>query len=77
MKTILCPVCNYPLDEPAEDFNYCPCCGTQFGYHDVGHTYQQLREGWIQRGMQWWSPVRKPPEHWDPKAQLLVNTSAD
>ena len=75
MVIILCPVCNYRLSEPLEDFDYCPCCGTQFAYHDVGRSYASLQEVWIKRGMPWWSPVRPAPMGWNPYLQLLQSPS--
>ncbi len=77
MVIIPCPVCNYRLSEPPEDFDYCPCCGTQFGYHDVGRTYASIREAWINRGMPWWSPVRQAPKGWSPHLQLLQSPLPD
>ncbi|HEY8544598.1 MAG TPA: hypothetical protein VIL36_06110, partial [Acidimicrobiales bacterium] len=76
------PVCGYPgLDEPAwvddaPSYEICPCCGTEFGYQDVGHEaearaarHRELRQEWIELGCPWWSN-REPPPGWDPKAQL-------
>lgn len=68
----LCPVCNYPMHDPPEDFNYCPCCGTQFGYHDVSRSYSSLLNSWINNGMKWWSPVVKPPSGWNPNQQVAA-----
>lgn len=65
-----CPVCNYSMDDPPRDWNYCPCCGTQFDYHDIGTTHEELRQDWIKGGMKWWSPVRDAPSGWNPAAQV-------
>lgn len=59
-----CPVCYYPaLDEApytwckmengnyiwAPSYEYCPCCGFQFGYHD----YPDIKEGQDRWRQQW------------------------
>ncbi len=71
----LCPVCGYPeLKEPADmGDQFCPSCGFQFGItdDDLGFTYEQWRQQWIEGGMMWWSPSRQPPELWNPVVQLL------
>ncbi len=68
----LCPVCGYDeLDAPPINHSICPCCGTEFGYHDRGRTHQELRSNWIMRGARWWSPVDPLPPNWNPLAQLL------
>lgn len=70
MTLLPCPVCNFLLSEPPEDFTFCPSCGTHFGYHDVGRTYDQIRERWFANGMKWWSPVRPKPKDWNAITQL-------
>ncbi len=77
MVMIPCPVCNYLLSELPEDYDYCPCCGTQFGYHDAGRTYASLRQAWVSRGMPWWSPVRQAPDGWNAQRQLLKSPPPD
>lgn len=67
-----CPVCNYQMDQAPADWRYCPSCGTEFGYHDAGRTYEQLRTEWIAGGMLWWSPTRNAPLGWDPWRQVSV-----
>lgn len=71
-----CPVCGF-LGEPPEDHSICPCCGTQFAYHDSGPLpklvyHLKLRRIWVDTGMKWWSKVHNPPIGWDPQAQLRV-----
>lgn len=65
-------------------FEICPCCGFQYGYHDLNGTDEypesftekdiviEYRKQWIQNGMKWWSdnPMRPKPENWNPKEQL-------
>jgi len=66
-----CPVCGYSeLPRPVQDELICACCGTHFGYHDYGSTYEELRFNWIARGAQWFSRSIRPPNGWDPVKQL-------
>lgn len=66
-----CPVCGYPdLPRPPVDDMICACCGTHFGYHDYGSTYQKLRSEWIARGAQWFSRGIRQPAGWDAMRQL-------
>src|SRR5262245_54080636 len=67
----LCPVCGYGLTEPAEDFNICPSCGTEFGYHDATVSHRTLRHQWLRRGAPWASRAIRPPAGWNPVQQLL------
>jgi hypothetical protein len=72
INTYTCPVCAYAMSEPVEEGNICPCCGTEFGYDDdLGVTYGQLRQLWIERGCAWFSPVAAIPDNWDPILQLI------
>ena len=74
----MCPVCGYPhLNEVPRkkgnraSFEICPSCGFQFGVSDddAGHTFQEWRASWIERGMPWSS--RQPtPLNWDAAAQV-------
>ncbi|CAB4243612.1 conserved protein of unknown function [Methylacidimicrobium sp. AP8] len=75
----MCPVCGFPdLYEPPRtegcggSYEICPCCGFQFGVtdDDLEISYEQWRQQWIEGGMVWWSPSRKPPPGWDPVEQL-------
>lgn len=66
-----CPVCGYAgLSRPLELDDICPCCGTQFSYHDATLSHAELRQEWIAKGMRWHSRVRSKPPNWDPVAQL-------
>jgi len=72
ISTYTCPVCAFAMAESVEEGNICPCCGTEFGYDDdLGVTYRQLRQLWIERGCPWFSPVANVPDDWDPFVQLL------
>ena len=80
----VCPVCGYDgLDEPAFDErgagsdDICPCCGFQFGlddfpYEDRERLVAEWRERWVAGGCVWKyaTGCRRPPEGWDPQAQL-------
>jgi hypothetical protein len=74
-----CPVCGYDrMEFPAEPYNICPCCGTEFGYEDFADTYAervqrwaQLRRRWLENDAPWFSPVDPSPPGWSPYAQLL------
>ena len=73
MTFYTCPVCAFTdMTDPIEEGNICPCCGTEFGYDDdLGVTYTQLRNRWIEHGMQWFSTVTLPTLDWDPVRQLI------
>jgi hypothetical protein len=73
-----CPVCGYSdLDEPPYDkygcasFDICPCCGTEFGYHDATRSHAQLRQDWVTRGAPWFSTMPPPPD-WSALEQLTA-----
>jgi transcription elongation factor Elf1 len=71
-----CPICGYPdlSEDPdphgAPSFEICPSCGTEFGLDEGPNGYDGLRQGWIERGMQWCSAVRRPPPEWNPEVHL-------
>ena len=78
-----CPVCGYKLAEPAwtpdsgGSFEICPSCGMQFGYTDAAggdperrrDLWRKWRQQWVADGMPW-RGVGKPPDDFDPSAQL-------
>jgi hypothetical protein len=76
-KLYVCRVCGLRQDEPpwgadgkSPTYNYCPCCGVEFGYGDAtleGAT--RWREKWQASGAQWDDPKAKP-EGWNAGAQL-------
>jgi hypothetical protein len=74
-----CPVCGFDHLEEAPYsvsgaglFEICPCCGFQFGVtdDDMGISFHEWREGWIDQGMRWDSQGSKPPPGWNPLEQL-------
>lgn len=67
----VCSVCSYQgLHAPPEDFLICPCCGTQFGYHDATRSHSQLRLLWVEKGAKWHSRAISGPPNWDARLQL-------
>lgn len=69
--TFQCHVCGYSeLPRPPQDDLVCACCGTHYGYHDYGSTYEQLRSEWIAKGAPWVSRSIRPPHGWNPVKQL-------
>jgi len=58
------------MDNPANDFHICPCCGTEFGYDEFGLSHSYLRGQWIRLGCKWWSKYDQPPAGWNPRQQL-------
>lgn len=72
----LCPVCGYGMQEPPENYNICPSCGTEFGIHDVNASILELRAVWLQNGCKWWSDSDPKPANWDPYGQLALVTKS-
>lgn len=77
-----CPVCGYgglheePFDDAdAPSYEICPCCGTEFGYHDAKTPHRALRQKWIAKGSPWHSRVKPSPQGWDPAEQLRSLTA--
>jgi hypothetical protein len=65
----MCPVCYYPeMLYAAQEYNICPCCGTEFENDDRTRTHAQLRSFWIASGARWF--FRQPPPFWNPWGQL-------
>ncbi len=72
-----CPVCGFdrleeaPYDEKGcASFEICPCCGTEFGYHDAKTTHEQLRARWSSSGGRWHSKSLTPPKGWSSEKQI-------
>lgn len=69
--TYTCPVCGFPeLRDPPENYNICPCCGTEFELDDDDRSRNELREAWIDQGAEWFSTHTPPPLGWNPARQL-------
>src|SRR5208282_4794579 len=85
---MMCPVCFYKeLPYPPNNYNICPCCGTEFGDDDADLTHEELQRVWIDGGLRWF--YGNPPQNWNGWNQLLkakqiqnfprysISTSAD
>jgi hypothetical protein len=71
----LCPVCCFDkMPDPPQDYNICPCCGTEFGYDDEFKSFAQLRQEWITGGMRWF--FHNPPPFWSGSLQLARITTS-
>jgi hypothetical protein len=73
MKSLqyFCPVCGYDaLEEAPAEYSICPCCGTEFGYHDLTLSWEELRNRWVAAGAHWFSKHTVPPLRWAASAQL-------
>src|SRR6266699_1122275 len=72
-----CRVCGVRLPVPpwGEDgmtptFDYCPCCGVEFGYGDSSAPAVECwRAKWLSGGAHWAEPDQKPSD-WNPEEQL-------
>ena len=79
MKEHNCRVCGLYLgpdylpwgeDGNCPTYDYCPCCGVEFGYQDYTiESIKQYREEWISKGANWSEPKIKP-ENWDKEEQF-------
>lgn len=65
----ICRVCGlrydnyYPwgVDGKSPSFDYCDCCGTEFGYQDCNiDAIRAKRKTWIDGGAKWESPEAQP-----------------
>lgn len=51
-------------------FNFCDCCGVEFGYQDATlSACRQSRRRWIEAGTTW-ADASTRPEGWSARAQL-------
>ncbi|CCB91991.1 putative uncharacterized protein [Waddlia chondrophila 2032/99] len=72
-----CRVCGLVLDDPpwGEDgatpsFDYCPCCGVEFGYQDCStEAAKHYRKCWISEGANW-AEKNEMPFNWSLEEQL-------
>src|ERR1022692_202917 len=66
-----CPVCGFDkLHRPPKNHAICPCCGTEFDYHDCTVGHLELRKRWISNGADWHSSVTPSPPGWNQLEQL-------
>jgi hypothetical protein len=72
-----CRVCGLLQGEPpwgddgaSPTFDFCPCCGVEFGYGDASPVgIQRWRQNWIANGAKWDKPEEKPA-NWNMQEQL-------
>jgi hypothetical protein len=72
-----CRVCGLLQNQPpwgadgnCPTYEYCPCCGVEFGYGDASPVaIQRWREKWLAMGAAWAEPEEKPA-NWDLQEQL-------
>ena len=77
MKEHFCRICGlYIEDKPwGEDGNcptyeYCPCCGVEFGYQDYTiESAINYRKQWIANGSKW-ADLKEKPENWSLEEQI-------
>ena len=69
-----CPVCFYDrLEDPAKNYNICPCCGTEFEIDDEYASHEELRKLWIDSGAKWWFKIA--PKDWNSQEQIKKGLS--
>jgi hypothetical protein len=71
-----CYICGYELDAPPWGnkwiFEYCPCCGCQFGYYDTStKAIANYRQQWLAAGAPWFDPYKRP-NNWSLETQLAL-----
>jgi len=73
----LCRVCGlecadppWGLDGNIPSYNFCDCCGVEFGYGDFTMgAIRAHRKRWLESGANWRTPSLKP-ENWDLNTQF-------
>jgi hypothetical protein len=85
MNYLACRVCGLIHDEddaPWGDdgrqptFNFCECCGVEFGYGDSSYEgVKRWRRRWLSQGAKWREPEARPSD-WNVVEQL-ENVSPD
>jgi hypothetical protein len=76
-EDLRCRVCGWQLDEPpwgadgrTPTFDYCSCCGVEFGYQDANADgARRFRRSWLATGGEFAEKDVAPPD-WDRDAQL-------
>jgi len=72
-----CRVCGLDLPEPpwgvdgrTPSYEYCPCCGVEFGYRDATpFAARNFRRAWLKAGAIW-TDADERPCCWDLVSQL-------
>lgn len=76
-QNMRCRVCGLLQSEPpwgsdgkSPTYEYCPCCGVEFGYGDASSVaIQRWRDKWLANGAAWDEPKERPT-NWDQAEQL-------
>lgn len=58
------------MPDAPQDYNICPCCGTEFGNDDEQRTTAELRSYWVSTGAKWF--YKDAPAMWNPWFQLVM-----
>jgi hypothetical protein len=72
-----CRVCGFRLEDPpwgydskSPVFDFCPCCGVEFGYQDATpEGARKFRYRWLERGATW-DDEQEKPEKWNLEDQI-------
>jgi hypothetical protein len=72
-----CRVCGWPDPDPpwgndgaTPSFNFCDCCGVEFGYGDATRiAVQRYRAGWLAAGGKW-HRAGTEPAGWNTQEQI-------
>jgi hypothetical protein len=72
-----CRICGFEQEDPpwgddekTASFDFCDCCGCQFGYQDIHlENIKKYRNKWIQEGAKW-SHSECKPLNWNLNEQL-------
>jgi len=73
----ICRICGlkqpdlpWGVDENTPTFDYCYCCGVEFGYQDSNiDAIRKYRTKWIREGAVWNEPEQRP-SNWSLEEQL-------
>lgn len=83
----LCRVCGFHFekgylpwgdDGRSPTFDYCPCCGVEFGYQDCQESAAtKFRGEWVEKGCLWSEPLQKPTRwRWEEQRENLGQLEA-
>ncbi len=60
----------YGEDGKSPNYDYCSCCGVEFGYQDFSlKGVAHYRKKWLEGGANWFHGVEKPAQ-WSAEEQL-------
>ena len=58
------------MPDPPDNYNICPCCGTEFEYTNAGIADEHVRAKWLSKGAPWSSRIIPRPHGWSALRQL-------